>query len=221
VPKTAEEVYNAGLTYFKDEEYLESQKMFDVIKLQYPASSYADDAQFYLAEINYKRGEYQLAAFNYNLLRRVYPRSEFSKESLLKSGLCYYNLSPSFDREQDNTLKAIRTFSEFQALYPEDTLYKKAGEYIIEMREKLAYREYFTAVIYQKMDYYKAALIYYNSAIEEYSDCKILEDAYIGKMQVLKAMKKYEDLKTTIGLYEKAFPNSKSPSVISEIKSGL
>ncbi|MFW6276963.1 MAG: outer membrane protein assembly factor BamD, partial [Bacteroidota bacterium] len=74
-----EEIYAEGLKQFQDENWLEAKEYFDVIKLQYPASQYADDAQYFLSEINYERGEYIYAAFNYNLLRRVYPGSEYSK----------------------------------------------------------------------------------------------------------------------------------------------
>jgi len=221
IPQTAEEVFNEALMRFKDNSYMEAQKLFDVIKLQYPASAYADDAQYYLAEINYKRKEYQLSAFNYNMLRRVYPRSEYSKEALFKTGLSYYNLSPTYDREQEHTIKAIQTFSEFQATYPQDSLSNEATKYIIELREKLAYKEYFSGVIYQKMSYYKSALIYYNFVLDDYADTKVLEDAYIGKMQVLKEMKKFEELKITLELFKTAFPKTRFPAEFDILKSNL
>lgn len=221
VPQTAEEVFNEALMRFKDKSFMEAQKLFDVIKLQYPASAYADDAQYYLAEINYKRDEYQLAAFNYNMLRRVYPRSEYSKEALFKTGMSYYKLSPTFDREQEHTIKAIQTFSEFQASYPQDSLANEATKYIIELREKLAYKEYFSGVIYYKMSYLKSALIYFNFVLDDYSDTKVIEDAYIGKMQVLKEMNKIEELKITLELFKVAFPKTKFVAELEAIKSGL
>ncbi len=221
IPQTAEAVFNEGLMRFKDESFMEAQKLFDVIKLQYPASAYADDAQYYLAEINFKRKEYQLSAFNYNMLRRVYPRSEYSKEALFKTGLAYYHLSPTYDREQEHTLKAIQTFSEFQATYPQDSLSNEVTNYILELREKLAYKEYFSGLIYQKMSYFKSALIYYNFVLDDYSDTKVTEDAYIGKMQVLLEMEKKEELKITLELFEKAYPNTKFANELNSIKAEM
>ena len=208
-PKTADEAYSLGMEKFKAKKYTDASKYFDIIKLQYPASSYADDAQYYLAEINFIRKEYQLSAFSYNMLRRVYPRSEYAKEALFRTALCYYKLSGPYDREQDQTLKAIRQFGEFQATYPDDdSLCKKSTEYIVELREKLARREYFNGVIYEKMDYMKSALIYFNSAIDNYSDTKIAEDAYFEKLNVLCAMHKSEELKSAIDLFRQNFPKS-------------
>jgi outer membrane protein assembly factor BamD len=210
VPKTVDEIYKEATDEFKDEDYLDAQKLFDVIKLQYPASEYADDAQYYLAEINFSRKEFQLAAFNYNLLRRIYQRSDYSKSCLFKTALCYYNLSPTYDRDQDYTFKAIQSFTEFQSVYPNDSLYVAATNYILELREKLAYKEYFIGQIYQKMDYFKSALVYYNYAIDDYADTKVIEPSYFGKIEVLISMKRYEEAKTIIDLYKKNFPVSEN-----------
>ncbi len=218
-PKSVEETYKEAINEFKDENYLKAQQLFDIIKLQYPASEYADDAQYYIAEINFSRKEFQLAAFNYNLLRRIYQRSDYNKSCLFKTALCYYNLSPSYDRDQDYTFKAIQAFTEFQSVYPSDSLFAASTSFIVELREKLAYREYYTGLIYQKMEYYKAALVYYNYAIDDYSDTQIIEPAYFGKIEVLIAMKKYEDAITIIELYKKNFPNSENYSIVDTYES--
>lgn len=218
MPKTAEEVFNEGLMHFKNEKYRESSKYFDIIKLQYPASAYADDAQYYLAEVNFREGEYQLGAFSYNMLRRVYPRSDYSKEALFKTALCYYKLSPPYDREQEHTLKAIQTFSEFQSVYPNDSLYSVATQYIEELRHKLAYREYYNGVIYKKMSYLKAAIIYFNMVIDEYSDTDVAEDAYFEKIRALKEMEKTEELKVTIELFRQVYPQSKYNAELATIE---
>ncbi|MDP2362729.1 MAG: outer membrane protein assembly factor BamD, partial [Ignavibacteria bacterium] len=59
--QTAETVFNKALEQFNKEDWLEANQNFDIIKLQYPASQYSDDAQYYLAEINYKKEEFILA----------------------------------------------------------------------------------------------------------------------------------------------------------------
>lgn len=208
-PKTADDAYALAMKEYNNKKYTEASKYFDIIKLQYPASSLADDAQYYLADINFQRKEYQLAAFAYNMLRRVYPRSEYSKEALFRTAICFYKLSGPYDREQDQTLKAIRQFGEFQATYPDDdSLCAQATNYIVELREKLGRREFFNGVVYEKMDYLKSALIYFNSVIDNYSDTKVVEDAYFEKLNVLCRMHKSEELKTALELFKSNFPKS-------------
>lgn len=209
---SAEQVFTKGMELFENEEYLESKQYFDIIKLQYPASQYADDAQYYLAEVNFKREEFILAAFNYSMLRRVYPGSQFSKESLYKNALCYFKLSPPYDRDQEYTTKAIESFMEFQYLYPEDSLNNESSKRIMELRNKLAYREYFTAELYRKMDSPRSSIVYYDAVINSYSDSQYYEDSYIGKIEALYYMKKYDQAVSIIRAYASLFPNGKAIS---------
>ena len=214
---TAENLFEKGKEYFAEDENLESQKMFDLIKLQYPASQYADDAQFYLAEIDFKREKYILAAFNYNSLRRLYPSSEYNKESLYKRALCYYKLSPPFERDQEYTVQAISSLIEFQSAYPNDSLSKVADLQIKEMREKLAKREFSIAELYSKLDDPKASLVYYDFVINNYDDTRYNEDSYLGKVESLLKMKRIEEAQNIIILYDKKFPNGNYNEKIKEM----
>lgn len=204
---TAENLFEKGKEYFADEDYLESQKMFDLIKLQYPASQYSDDAQFYIAEIDFKREKYILAAFNYNSLRRVYPSSEYNKQSLYMRSQCYYKLSPPYERDQEYTRKAIESFIEFQSTYPNDSLSTLSDIRIKEMRNKLALGEFSTAELYRKLDDPKAAIIYYDFVIDQYDDTQYFEDAYLGKVLSLVKMKRHDEAQNIIMLYSEDFPN--------------
>lgn len=216
-----QDIYTEALHLYTTNDFIEAQKLFDVIKLQYPASQYADDAQYYLAEINFKRKEYILGAFNYSLLRRIYPQSEYSKMALFKTALCNYELSPDYDRDQEYTYKAITAFSEFQAAYPRDSLFDKASDYIKELRNKLGYKEYNIGIIYEKIDILKGALVYFNSVIDDYSDTDSFEPAYFEKIKVLYAMKKLDDLRGFINNYQKLFPKSSNLSAVTSIEKSL
>ncbi|NLO19677.1 MAG: outer membrane protein assembly factor BamD [Ignavibacteria bacterium] len=204
-----EEYYRIARDCFEKDDLLEAQRYFDLIRLQYPASSYADNAQFHIAEINFKRKEYILSAFNYTLLRKNYPSSPFIKEALFKTGLCYYELSPNYDRDQEYTLKAIQTFAEYQTFYSGDSLSVLASQRIQELRDKLAEREYATAELYRKLNSPLAASIYYDVVINEYPDAKFLEEAILGNVEVQIEMKKTLQVLYLIELYRRSFPKGK------------
>jgi outer membrane protein assembly factor BamD len=212
-----EKAYEKAMELFKDEDYLDAATYFELITLQYPASPYADDAQFHLAEIDYHEGNYILGAFKYNLLRRVYPGSEYSKESLYKAALCYFEISPKFDRDQEYTKKAIEAFQEFQYLYPEDELSKKSDEKIAELRNKLAHREYFTATLYRKLDSPRSSIIYFDSVINNYNDTEYFEPAVFGKIEVLFEVGKYDEAESIIEVYKNKFPQGDNISNVNEI----
>jgi len=217
----AQETYEFAMEQFEDEDYLAAQLGFDKIKLQYPASIYADDAQYYLAEINFSESKYILAAFNYSTLRRIYPQSEYAHKALFKTALSYYELSPNYDRDQEYTLKAIKTFSEFQAAYPNDSLYQQASEYIQELRNKLAFRELFTADLYRKIRSSKSSLVYYQSVIDNYKDTDHFEEAVVGKIETLDYLGRASEAKKEIKFYKSQFPNGDLLSKVQEIESNL
>lgn len=211
-------VFKKAVELYEKEEYLEARNLFEMIKLQYSATEWADDAQFYLGEIAFKRKEFILAAFSYNQLRRSYPGSIYAKESLYKTALSFYELSPKFDRDQEYTKKAIQAFQEFQYIYPEDTLSVEATKKIKELRNKLAYRDFFTAGLYRKLDSPHSALIYYNSVIKDYNDTDYYEASFLGKIEVLIEMEKFDEAKSTIQAYKKNFPNGKFSSDIKNLE---
>jgi outer membrane protein assembly factor BamD len=218
---TAESVFNKGLAAFKDEEWLEAQNLFDVINLQYPASQFADDAQYYIAECGYKRKEYVMAAFNFNRLYRTYPRSEYAKSSLYKAALCYFELSPDCDRDQEYTTKAIAAFSTFQAFYPMDSLSKEASSKIVDLRNKLAERSFNTAVLYKKIYSPNSSIIYYDEVINNFPDSKFCESAFIGKIETLIQMKKTSDAKSIIEVYKKTYPSGSKIDYVKNLEVNL
>lgn len=213
-----DEIYIEAIRLFEDEDYLESKKLFDIIKLQYPASQYADKSQFYLAEIDFKKERFILAAFNYNMLRKVYPTSIYSKESLFKRAMCYYELSPKFDRDQDYTHKAIESFQEFQYNYPDDSLSVKSNNFIDELREKLAQGDYSRASLYNKLNLPSAAIVYYNEVINKYNDTKYNELAYFGKINSLYQLGRFDEAFTITDLYLTKFPNGQFKERLSILK---
>lgn len=211
---SADELFEKAKFEFQRKKFEDAEKYFDLLKLQFPASQYADDAQFYLGEINFERGDYIMAAFHYSTLRRWYPASEYSKNALFKTALSYYKLSPPFDREQEYTFKAIEYFLEFQNTYPNDSLISVVNSYLKELRNKLAYRNFFTATLYYKWQSPKSALIYLDIVLDEYPDTDYAEDALWLKIQIYRERGLFLDLEELLEKYKKMFPNGKYISQI-------
>ena len=140
---------------------------------------------------------------------------------MFKAGLCLYTSAPAYDRDQENTIKAIRSLSEFQVVYPDDSLAKVANEYMTELRNRLAEREFFTAGLYRKLSSPNSALIYYDEVIKNYDDTKFFEDAYLGKIEVLMDMKKYDKAYSTIDMYLSVFKNGKYIDKINQFSQSI
>lgn len=201
--KTVDDVFGEAKKAYDNGEWLEAQAKFEVIKLQYPASQYADDAQYYLAEINFERGEYIMAAFNYNLVRRSYPSSEFVQRAMFKTGQCYDKISLPADRDQENTIKAIQAYSEFQTMYGRDSLAREASVRIYDLRNRLAERYWLITEHYMNTKIRRAAIIHLDAIIDEYADTKWLEPALVLKLRLLIEQEKVDDARAILATYRR------------------
>ena len=98
---------------------------------------------------------------------------------------------------------------------------EEAGKKIVELRNRLAEREMITAELYRKLYSNKAALVYYDVIIDEYPDTELYEAAFVGKLEVLTALKRYEDVKIALELYKKRFIHGKLADDVQSIEQQL
>ena len=189
-------------------EYLTAINEFTIITLQHQGSAYADSAQFFLGECRYHRGEYLIAATEYAYLKRSYPASPLVPDAQYKLAMSYFNLSPPSMLDQQYTRKAIDEFQGFLDYYPKNERADEAAAKIKELNNRLAKKEYDTAVLYQTMQDFKSAVFYFEDVIEKYHDTDYAPLSYLGKVEVLLTRKKYEEARTTLQSFYDRFPNS-------------
>ncbi|MBI5020255.1 MAG: outer membrane protein assembly factor BamD [Ignavibacteriales bacterium] len=215
---TADERFEMGKKLFDDEDYLEAIHEFEIVKIQFPGSTVADDAQYYLAESRYKMEEYLLAAQEYQELTRNMSASSFIPLAQFKVGMCYYNLSPSSSLDQQYTHRAIDEFQSFIEYHPTHELAQEATANIKKLNENLAKKLYETAELYMNMEYYKSATIYFNNVIEKFHDTPFAENAYLGKVRALILRKKYSDAGKEINKYFEKYPSGLMKNAAENLK---
>src|SRR5690625_7923735 len=85
--------------------------------------------------------------------------SERRQEAESKEALSYYHLSPRYRLDQTYTNQAINGFRLFLSRYPDSERSDQAAEYINELIDKLAMRDYNTAEFNMRTNRYDAAAI--------------------------------------------------------------
>lgn len=205
---SAEKRFNVGMRLFNAGEYLDAIEEFRIVTLQFQGSGVADAAQYYLAECRYRREEYILAAYEYDQLVRTMPSSPYVSKARYKRAMCYYKLSPPYYLDQNYTRKAIDEFQSFIEYNPTDSLVHEAENKIMEMNTKLAEKDYNDGVIYMKMEYYRAAAIYFEDVIEKYHDTPFAELAQLKKAEALSERKRYTEAMSELEVFYKKYPNS-------------
>lgn len=182
---TPEERLSFAKNLYEQEDYQEALEELQALILQYPGSTIIDDAQFFLAMSRYKRDEFILAAFEFSKLIKNMSTSEYLAESQFMLAECYYSLSPNVNLDQAYTRKAIEEYQAFIDFFPLNEKVVEAESKINELNTKLALKEFNTARIYEKMEYYTAAMKYYDNVMEIYHDTEYAPLALYNKIFIL------------------------------------
>jgi outer membrane protein assembly factor BamD len=205
---TVEERFSHAKTLFEKGSYLDAVNEFTVLTLQYQGSTFAADAQFYLGECRFEREEYMLAAFEYSVVKRNYPASPRVPDAMYKLALSYYKLSPKSSLDQQYTKRALEEFQTFVEYYPSHAMAVDAEARIKELNTRMAKKQYETARLYAIMEYYRAALFYYDDVIEKYHDTEYAPLAYIDKVDLLVSRDRYKDALVEVNRFLERYPNS-------------
>jgi outer membrane protein assembly factor BamD len=211
--------YAIGL--YEDEDYQEASAEFETLMLQYPGSVIIDDAQYYLGLCKFKRGEYILAAYEFSKLIKNMPASELVADAQFMLAESYYELSPNYNLDQKYTTKAIEEYQAFIDFFPLNEKVSEAEKKIDELNNKLAMKEYNIAVIYEKLEYYTAALKYFDSVIETYHDTPYASKSMYNKILLLASRNRNEEALSEMNKFLKLYPNDSNYKEIDELRKSL
>ena len=187
--------FDRGMNYMEKKDYVKAQTDFQTVIDSFPASELIDRAQFMLAEANFNNEDYITAAYEYDRVYKDYPSSIHAEEARYKRAICYYNESPKADLDQENTLLAIDEFNRFIDNFPRSEFIKEAQNYIEELSEKLAFKEYKNAELYRKLKKYDSAIQYYRFVISDYPRSVWADESRFGMGLVYLKQKNYERAK--------------------------
>lgn len=218
---SVEERFAVAMEYFNDESYDLAINEFEAILLQFPGSEQFDDAQFYLAKSRYERREYLLGASEFSKLIRNIPASSFVPESQFMLAECYFQLSPPFSLDQRYSRKAIEELQAFIDFFPSDQRVPEAEQRIKTLTEKLAAKEFNSAYIYEKMEYYNAALQYYATVAEIYHDTKYAPLATAARIRLLADRSRNKEALKEIENFIKRFPEDSAMKEMLDLQAKL
>ncbi len=216
-----EDKFKEAMALYQDEDYEFAVKEFEALLLQYPGSEISDDAQYYLAQTRFKRGEYLLAAYEFSKLIKNMPASSFLTDSQYYLAECYFQLSPNFSLDQRYTEKAIDEFQAFIEIFGTDSRVTEAEAKIKELREKLALKEFNAANIYEKMEYYNAAILGYTRVTEIFHDTKYAPLASYKKIVLLNTRERFSEALLEIDQFLQKYKNDEKTQEVLNLKKDL
>jgi outer membrane protein assembly factor BamD len=218
---SVEKRFEHAMSLFKSEDYLDAYEDFRIVTLQYSGSSVADDAQFHMGVCRFRREEYILAAYEYDVLIRTMPTSKFVAQARYQRALCYYHMSPTSYLDQTYTHQAIDEFQSFIEYHPTDSLVTDAEGKITELNTRLAQKEYENGITYIHLEYYKSAVASFDHVLEKYHDTPYAEQAQLKKAEVMVLRKRYTEARTEIEKFFTKYPNSQLKADAEQVRKDI
>jgi len=204
----AEEYFDYAKELYEDEDYFEAANEFTIIILRYAGSSVADSAQYFLGMSHYQLEEYIISAAEFSKLINNMPQSPLVPDAQYMLGMSYYEMSPRAALDQEYTKKALRAFQLFVEDFPRHSRREEVDKKLLELREKLAEKEYLNAQLYQKMFRLRSSLIYYDIVLERYYDTSWADDALLGKALVYIELEEWLNAREQLLIFKDKFPDS-------------
>jgi len=99
-----QEGYQSSLAVLKAGKYEEAIEAFQIYLITYPASDYAANAQYWMAEAYYVLKDYQSAISQFKKVINAYPDSRKVPDAYLKMGFSFYEI-----KDWQNAKQALET----------------------------------------------------------------------------------------------------------------
>ena len=218
---TPEEHFDYAMSLFNDEDYQAALTELQSIVLQYPGSTINDDAQYYLGMTHFNRREFLLAAYEFSKLIKDIPASPFIPDAQFNLADSYYQLAPPYPLDQVYSKKAIEEFQAFIDYFPLNLKGEEAEKKIKKLNEILAEKEYYNAVIYEKMDYLNAAIKYFGLVNEIYHDTKYATPALYKKIKILMAKNRTREALRDISIFLAKYPDDENAPELLELETKI
>lgn len=146
---TVQEQYELGVRYMNRGYYTKAIETFNRIRNYYRDDPYSVKAELAIADVYYKKNEWDQARLAYDDFMRMHPRHEDLDYVIFRIGLTLYRKAPkAAGRDQTWTRQAVNTWSGFEGRFPESEHQEEVQEKLRECRERLAQKELTIARFY-------------------------------------------------------------------------
>ncbi|MCH7880641.1 MAG: tol-pal system protein YbgF [Proteobacteria bacterium] len=120
--------YQAAFDTLKEGRYKKAKAEFKRFLNQYPGSSFAGNAQYWLGEAHYVTRRFEQGIVEFGLVLKIYPNSSKVPDAMLKLGYTYYELK-QFEQAKSLLL-------ELRKRYPKSTAFRLAGKRLDRIRKE-------------------------------------------------------------------------------------
>jgi outer membrane protein assembly factor BamD len=197
---------------------------YEELLAEFPPPEIAERAKFNRTRCRVELEDWDLAISEFEDFIDTYPYGDLVDDAMYMIGFCYLAQSPRAERDQQNTLRAADELEFMLREYPSSNVREEAMASFMEAKGKLAKKEYLNGKLYIRLEYFRAARIYFDTVINDYGDTEWAAWAMLGKGQSYdregnrkKAIETYEKILAT---YPDSEPYGRAGMRLEQISDG-
>ena len=147
---TAQERYELALRLMRQGFHQRALEEFNRVRNYHRDDPVSVLAQLAIADLHYKKGDFEQARFAYEKFATYNPRHEHLDYVTWRIGLCIWKRAPKLaGRDQGPTRGAVNMWTGFENNYPESEFVEDVLKFRVRGRDRLAAKEMFIANYYE------------------------------------------------------------------------
>jgi len=176
--------YTYAKKYFEEKKYGRAITLLEELMPIFKGTSHAEESLYLLAQSFFLDKNYETASQYYKVYYTTYPKGEYAEASRFGAAYSMYLDSPDPRLDQRSTYVAIQEFQNFLEYYPQSDKVQLAQEYMFELQDKLAYKDFMAARLYYNLgnymgNNYEACVVTSREALKSYPFSKFAEEFQI------------------------------------------
>ncbi len=206
---SAEEQFTYAKKEYDKKHWPNAVEGFQRVIFNYPGANIVDTAQYFLAMSYFNNKEYELATVEFRRLISNYPMSAYSDLAQYMAGVCYFKNSPGhYSLDQEDLKRAIATMRDFILENPDSPYAEDARSVINQGMIKLARKDFENAMLYFKIYDYRAARIYFQDVIDNYTETQYAAQALYRMSEMDYKEKKYTEALEKFNYFVTNYPSN-------------
>jgi outer membrane protein assembly factor BamD len=179
--------YQHAESYYNNGKYKKALKLMEQIVPVYRGKPQAEKLMFMYANTFYQLEDHYLSGYQFERFVQSYGKSDSLEVAAYRSAESYYQLSPRYSLDQEDTYKGLEKLQEFINTYPNSEYRDMANLKVLELSDKLQKKDIEVAKQYLKigetMGTFKNAIEAFDNFILDHPGSKYRPDAFYGKFE--------------------------------------
>ncbi len=181
--KSPEQMYLDAMTLMDEGEATLAIKELDALERDHPYSVWASRGQIMAAYLSYRTEEYTDALLILDRFLQIHPGNKNAPYAYYLKGLCYFEQISDIQREQENTIQALKAFQELLLRFPNSPYKDDALNKIAFIQNQLAGKEMALGRYYLTREVFPPAINHFQMVLEEYPQTNQAPEAFYRLME--------------------------------------